>query len=412
MIWSNFFARCLVLIVLAGVMSNSAFAQGCPTSQEVKERLRVEYLDGMFVVGKASPHGNVMLRLAAFAAAPHMTEEPRIGSQKPYAVQLAQDILGRGSEYEQAYIKAGLFSVTTGSMKTPNAEAVLRQFVEACGPTMIELAPKPPFFMALAHQGPLGSYDEVRGGLSISEAPGYLGINSGYSDFLTPKATHEIVKSSNFWPMTREEANSLFAQLDAAASSRGTARQVQSVAIVEVLTIDPELRVAEVRLVEYGLYTYDFSKRLYDYASAESPASESAPAAPANAQPLGDGYYATVDEARAKALALCQGHRQTASSMDCSCVADVAAAGWEANASLHIYTHLNNAVTSASFKCANPEGAKAAALDFCTTNYAYGHPFAEKLGLETYCRCYADRAAEYGHVKASVSCSLLDTYAE
>lgn len=411
MIWSKLFARCLVPLVLAGVSPTAAFAQGCPTPQEVKERLRVQYLDDMFVVGDASPHGDVMLRLAAFAAAPHMTEEPRIGSQMPYAVQLAQDILKRGSEYEQEYIKAGLFNVTTASMKTPEGEAVLRQFVEACGPTMTELAPKPPFFMALAFQGPLGSYDNLRGGLSIREAPDYLRANSGYSDFLTPKATHAFVKSSNFWPMTRDEADSLFARLDAAASSRGAARQVQSVAIVEVLTIDPELRVAEVRLVDYGLYSYDFSQRLYDYASAESSATDSAPTATANAEPLGDGYYATVDEARAKALALCQDHRQTASSMDCDFVADVAANGWKADASLHIYTHLNNAVTSASFECADHEGAKAAALEFCTTTYGNGHPFTAKLGPDTYCKCFADRAADYGPVKASVSCSFLDTYA-
>lgn len=403
------FGWSLALVLLAGVMPISAFALGCPTPQEVRDRLRIEYLDGIFVVGKASPHGDVMLRLAAFAAAPHMTEEVRIGT-RPYAVELALDILDRGSEHFQAYSDAGLFSIALGEMKTPKAAAILRVFVEACAPTMTELAPKPPFLMALAFQGPLGSYDERRGGLSIREPPDYL-RSSAYSDFLTPKATHEFVKASNFWPMTREEANSLFAQLDATASSRGTARQVQSVAIVEVLTIDPELRVAEVRLVGYGLYTYDFSQKLYDYASAESPLSESAPATQENSQPLRNGFFATADKARAKALALCEGHSKTASTMDCDCLADVAAAGWEADASLHIYTHLNNAITKSSFECANPEGARAAAVEFCTSTYAYGHPFAEKLGLEAYCQCYADRAGDYGPVKASVSCSLLDSYA-
>jgi hypothetical protein len=405
-----FFVRCLVLVCLAGVMPMSAFALGCHTPQEVRDRLQIAYLDGMFVVGEASPHGSVMLRLAAFAAAPQMTEEVRIGTPRPYAVQLAMDILAPRSPYFQAYSDAGLFSIGLGEMNTPEAAAVLRAFVESCGPTMTELAPKPPFLMALAHSGPL-TYDDVRGGLPLRQTPGYLSMNAGYSDFLTPKATHEHVESANFWPMTREEANALFAQLDAAAASPSTARQVQSVAIVEVLTIDPELRVAEVRLVEYGLYTYDFSQKLYDYVSADTAPPDTASVAPAPPQSSGDGYFATADEARAKALALCEGHSQTNAAMDCGCVADEAAAGWEADASLHIYTHLNNAVTNASFTCADPEGARAEAVAFCTSSYAYGHPFAEKLGLETYCQCYADRAADYGPVKASVSCSLLDSYA-
>jgi hypothetical protein len=398
----------LVLVVFAGIMPSFVFALGCPTAQEVRDRLRVEYFDGMFVVGTASPNGGVMLRLAAFAAAPHMTEETRIGSPRPYAVQLAQDILGRGSKWERAYIEAGLYNVTTGSMKTPGGKAVVRQFVEACGPTMIELAPKPPFFMALAHQQPL-VYDEARGGLPLREPPNYLRMNSGYMDFLTPKATHEFIRSSEFRHMTRKEADLLFAKLDADASSHGTARQAQSVAIVEVLTIEPELRVAEVRLADYGLYTYDFSQRLFDTARVEESASKSAAPA-AGTQPLRDGLFATAAEARAKALALCQAHRATDASMDCGCIADEAAAGWQADSNLHIYTHLNEAVTNTSRKCADPVGAQAAALEFCETTFGEGHPFSEKLGVETYCRCYTDRVAAYGPVKASVSCNLLDEY--
>lgn len=399
----------LIAVLLAGAIPNSALALGCPTAQEVRDRLKIEYLDGMFVVGRASPHGNVMLRLAAYAAAPHMVDEPRIGSPRPYAIELALDILGRGWEHERAYSKAGLFNITTGTSLTPSARDVLRQFIEACGPTMTEVAPKPPFYVVFADPDTLGFYDDARGGLSVREPPDYTS-NSYYTDFLTPKETHQFVEGSTFWPMAKEESEALFARLEAAASRPSAARQVQSVAVVEAQTIDPELRVAEVRLAAYGLYTNDFSERLYDYASAEAQGSGDPPATAPSSQPLGEGYYVSANEARAKALALCEAHTPTTTAMDCSCVADVAATGWAADPSLHIYTHLNNAVLNSSFDCADQAGAQAAALETCKMSYDEGHPFTAKLGPEKYCQCYADREADLGAVEASVSCSFLDEY--
>ncbi len=85
-------------------------------------------------------------------------------------------------------------------------------------------------------------------------------------------------------------------------------------------------------------------------------------------------------------------------------------ATYQRKASLHIYTHLNNAIASNSFQCATPDAAKDAALETCLMFYPEGHSFTEKHGPETFCQCYSEREADLGPVKAGVSCSLLEQY--
>ncbi len=393
------------------VLGGAAAAQDCPSADEIRAALRVTEVDGTLVVGEASPHGKVMMRLAAFAASPQLVDETRISNPVEFAQALAQDILRPGTPAREAFIPNGQFRGATPEERAATQAA----FVAACRESMIALAPKAPFRLMIADQGPLGFYIERESAVQIPRGPNYL-RNTHYSDFLVPKGTDDLVETGRYWPMSKAEADALYARLEASAPW-GKGRIVQAVAVVEVSEIHPDLRTATVNFVEFALFNHDFSERLHDYGitAAAVPDAPDAPAAPVVADApqaalLQEGRYATAAEARSRVLELCEGHRDTASRLKCGCVADKAALAWDAQPDLHVYTLLNRAVADSEFDCANPEGRYEAAFDLCRRVHGRDE-FVLRLGVEKACHCMAERGTEVGGARAFAYCSTVDDYA-
>jgi hypothetical protein len=239
--------------------------------------------------------------------------------------------------------------------------------------------------------------------------------------YLTPKVVEKVVESEDLWPMTREEAERLLADLATLALHSSVARQVQALAVVEVRAIDPDTRVAEVALVDYALYDGQFRRKLFEYPTAEllddtlgpstPPPTSSAPAADGQSAPLAEGRYATAAEAAGRALELCEAHVTTRTRLKCGCLAGFVAEQWERQPELHVYTLLNNAVTERAVECANPEVQHAAWLQTCVDDFDFvASEGALRLGKRKYCHCLADRTSDLGPVKAMVSCGMLKDY--
>lgn len=396
----------LAVVSLVLLSLKPAWSQLCPSAAEIRERLQVTYVKDALVIGDSSPHGKVMLRLAAYAANPGMVNEPRSGTQVSFTHTLALDILRPNTPAQDHFIPSGQFPGAT-----PEERAAAEQtFLAACGPTMVELAPKPPFRILIADQSGLGRYIDRRAAIQIPSGPNYLS-RTHYTDFLVPKGTADFVKTDMYWPMSPMEAEKLVERLNATADTSLGARTVQATALVEVEEINPEFRTARIRLIEYALYNATFTEKLYDYTQTPTDAdAATTPSAPTPDPSLSNDYFATRTEAVTRALALCEAHAQTATNLKCACVAEKVGTAWEASPATHIYTLLNKAVTANQTECANTDAQYTALFDRCRGMYVY-EEFVARLGYEKACNCIAERAMELGDIPAYLYCREVEDYA-
>jgi hypothetical protein len=388
--------------------AGAASAQACPGAEEVRDRLQLAHVEDVFVIGEDSYGGQVLMRLAAFAAAPKMIDQQSLSRTRPHAETLALDLLPPNSEVRARYLVNGRFAGATDAERAATRAA----FFEACAATIAALAPLVPFRVAIADADMLGFFDAGRGVLPIPAAPDHTEPFI-LTEFLLPDRSLRYEETETHWPMTEADADSLIARLEAAAEVPSAARKVQAVTIVEVTRIDPETRATELRVVDRALYSGDFAERLYSYGGAAPQADPPPAQGTSGGAAAPDQAYASAEEAGAHALALCEASIQTATKLKCGCVAERVADRWAQRPDVHIYTHLNAVVADSEVECANPEGAHAASLDQCRQLWPspYLSPEAAALlGVAKFCHCYADRVPSLGPGRAAMSCAEIVDY--